>query len=347
MPAANWPAATAWPSATSWPSGTSWPSSSGFNGNFASLFTGVLQSVQSDLGLTYGGTPLATAGNTSTTVLTLSGTLGTVPVPIWAKATNTLSIGSGAQFSIYYDGTGTTAAMTGVTPTAGVGVALTGAGTGLTLTWGAGASVTNDSWKATCSALADQSGNAVHASQATPSAQPLVATGLNGVASLLFDGANQFLSYTLALPAPGTTPTFFWAVWRYMSVQATTRCFTGDTPGTGMLFYLPASASSPQLYNGSGVNAAAGPTAGAWGRAEALFSNSAGDYAKWGATKATGANAGNTVPSANRRIADANGANKLDMELLAFVTMNSLPGAPTLAAASAAATAKYGGSVAV
>ena len=321
----------------------------GFNGNFATLFTPgtVLQSVQTDLGLTYGGTPLATAGNTSTTVLTLSGTLTTVPVPIWAKATNTLAIGAGATFSVYYDGLGVTPAMTGVTPTAGVGVALTGAGTGLTLTWAAGTSVNNDSWKATCSALADQSGNVVNATQGVASAQPLVATGLNGVASLLFDGANQFLAYTLALPAPGTTPTFFWAVWRYMSVQAATRCFNGDTLGSGLLTYLPISASSPQQFNGSVANATAGPAAGNRGRAESYFSNSVGDYLKWGATKTTGANAGNTAPGANRRIADANGANRLDMDLLVFVTTNSLPSAAQLAALSAAVTAKYGATVTV
>ena len=181
-----------------------------FNGNFASLFTPgtVLQSVQTDLGLTYGGTPLATAGNTSTTVLTLSGTLATVPVPIWAKSTNSASIGAGATFNIYYDGLGVTPAMTGVAPTAGVGVALTGAGAGLTLTWAAGTSVNNDSWKATCSAWADQSSNLFHYTQAGVTAQPLVGLGLNGFPALLFDGVNDSLNNNaFTLPTPGTTPT--------------------------------------------------------------------------------------------------------------------------------------------
>lgn len=165
-----------------------------FNGNFASLFPGAFQVAQSDRGLTYGGTPLPAIGNTSTTVLTLTGSLASVPVPIWWKATNSAAIGSGATFDIFYDGAGIIPAMSGVTPTAGTPVALTGAATGLSTTWSAGNSANGGIWKATCAGLADQSGNGMHYTQPTASRQPVITSGLNGKCGLLFDGVDDYLT---------------------------------------------------------------------------------------------------------------------------------------------------------
>lgn len=313
---------------------------SGFSGNFASLFTSVnvLQSVQTDLGLTYGGTPLPTAGNISTTALTLTGALATVGVPIWAKSTNTLAIGAGAAFNIYYDGTGTTPAMVGVVPVAATPVPLTGAGNGLSLTWSAGTSVTNDTWKATCAALADQSAAAKHYSQAGATLQPLIATGLNGKPSLSFDGVNDVINSTLTLPAPGTTPTYLAGVWR-LNNFAGSAVLIGD-PSTNMLIGCGGASPQQALFNGSLTGVTAALPIGTFGANEALFSNSAADFLQVGSgAAATGATAGNAA-SGNRSI----GAN-IQVEIFSLIYLNALPSPAQRAAFRAAVTAWYGAAV--
>ncbi len=77
----------------------------------------LLLGMQTDVGLTYDTAVTATAGNTSTSVITLGGTLTSAMVPILVKATNSATVGSGATFDVSYDG-GSTFAMTGVTPAA-------------------------------------------------------------------------------------------------------------------------------------------------------------------------------------------------------------------------------------
>jgi hypothetical protein len=316
----------------------------GFNGNFASLFTPgtVLQSVQTDLGLTYGGTPLATAGNTSTTVLTLSGTLTTVPVPIWAKATNTLAIGAGATFSVYYDGLGVTPAMTGVTPTAGVGVALTGAATGLTLTWAAGTSVNNDSWKATCSALADQSGNGFHYTMAILSQQPLIAAGNNGFAQLSFDGVNDCLQSTGPnLPLPGTTPSCLLAVYAPLAFTAGINThFNAINNAVNACCVAVNSAAVLSSICGSTVNIAF--VAGTQARLRVDWSSSAGDILRLGATQTTG-NAGNSSDVTGRSIGcTLSGGRAAAMNLTQALYLNHIPSAGEMTAFESAVISKYG-----
>jgi hypothetical protein len=316
-----------------------------FNGDFASLFPGALQSLQSDRGLTYGGTPLPTTGNTSTTALTLTGSLATKPVPIWWKAENTLAIGAGASFSVYYDGLGVTPAMNGVTPVAATPVPLTGAASGLSATWSAGNSVLNDTWKATGSALADQTANALHYSQASATLQPIVALGLNGFASLLFDGVDDFLQSALDLPAPGTTPTFVWAVYRIISNATGNGAIIAST-SLGAAIYSPIGVRSTGQFNGTARNINAGSNGGAWVRTEALFSASAADYVRCGATlAAAGLSAGNSDPAAARFIAGGAGNTPHSVELLAAIHTPYLPSAAVLAAANAAIATQYGGSV--
>lgn len=310
----------------------------GFNGNFASLFTPgtVLQSVQTDLGLTYGGTPVATAGNTSTTVLTLTGTLGTVAVPIWAVSTNTLAIGAGAAFNIYYDGLGVTPAMTGVTPTAGVGVALTGAGTGLTMTWAAGTSVNANSWKACCSALADQSGNAKDQVSASLNLQPLIALGLNGMPALSFDGSNDRLSSALAI----SVPYFIISIFKVRVWAAGSHVYGDLTLDAQRLFMTGA---SPTIFQRNGVssNASNGATVGSWVRSYDSVTNAVTDYLKLGsAAKATGTAAGANAGTAFSLATQGGTFGAIDLS--ANIVLSSEPSAAQLAAFEAQVIAKYG-----
>ncbi len=268
---------------------------------FAAVFPTAYQILQFDLGLLYGSVPKPTAGNTATTIPSLSGVIAGVPVPIWIVATNSASIGSGATFAIYYDG-GVTPAMSGVTPTAGTPVALTGAGLGMSVTFTAGTSVTANSWKATCAGIVDQSGNNKDSLckdnvAGEIAAQPIVTVGLNGKPGLLFDGVANQLSSLLALPAPGTTP---WCggivVRRPTTAAANARMLSGVGDNGSLIFTGP---TDIRLYNGG----AFGPTGtglatNTWGAVDFKFSNSANDYIQCGSgPQVLGAGALNAVPT--------------------------------------------------
>lgn len=334
--AGNWPLAGAWPVAGAWPGGGNWPAgAAAFNGSWASLFPGAYQVVQADLGLTYGATPFATAGNTSTTVLTLSGALATTPVPILFKATNTLAIGAGATFNVYYDGLGVTPAMTAVTPSIGVPVALTGAATGLSSTWAAGASVTNDTWSATCAALADQTANGNNYSQATASKQSIIGLDASGNLELVF-ARTRSCSFTsaLAIAAPGTAKFSVWSVWRQDTWN------TNDVPfafsaGSG----VTQQGVTPQIgvFNGAASPSNGGAVLGSWIETEIEMQNTAADSVKLGLTTVTGV-VGN-LAVAGAQIATLAGGRFADMRLRALVYA---PGTPNWAAIRAAVPLKYG-----
>ena len=92
--------------------------------------------------------------------------------------------------------------MSGVPVAAGVPIALAGAATGLSVTPSAGTLVAPDVWRATCTAIADQTVNAKHFAQATATLQPLVAAGgLINKPSLSFALVNKMVS---ALVVPGS-----------------------------------------------------------------------------------------------------------------------------------------------
>lgn len=313
--------------------------SAGFSGNFADLFPGAYQVVQTDRGLTYSGTPLPTAANTSTTALTLTGTLATTPVPILVKAENTLAIGAGATFSISYDG-GATQAMTGVNPTAGVPVALTGAALGLLIAWSVGASVANDTWTATSAALADQSGNGKDFSQASAPKQLLLAPGLSGKATLVARGATGSSSFvsTLNLPVPGTTPYYTFAVFRQLSwtINAT---MWGRTSGLGETVFQTTATPALSSYSGTAI-ANGGAAINQWVIAELTRSNSAGDTHKFGSTTVTGSSGNNATTGLE--IGSATGIGYGNIEIACLV---HTPNLPNWAQVRSAVTSFYGASV--
>jgi len=315
-----------------------------FNGSFASLFPGAYQVLQSDRGLTYGGTPLAAAGNTSTTVLTLTGTLATAPVPIRVKATNTAAVGS-ATFDISLDG-GASFSSIGTPPTAGVPAPLTGAATGLSLTWSAGNSVINDTWNATAAASADQSGNAKDFTQANPAKQMVVTVGLNGKAALLWDGVDDVYNSALTMPA---NPVFDWKVWRKVTEPSGISLHCGGIAGLSHVLNCPGVATTLSTFASGGGNTV-NITLNQWMRTEAYFSNSASDYTKAGSgAPVSGTNAGAAATTAGYQIGNCvNVAGRFsNMELLIHALMPYLPSAGQLAAANAAVSTYYAGLVAI
>lgn len=199
----------------------------GFNGQFAALFPGAYQVVQTDLGLTYGGTMLA--AGTAPPVITLTGSLAGVPVPILVSETLAGILGTWQGSVSYNNGADVAQTFTSATT-----VPLNGKGTGLTLNIAAGASATGNTWTATCAGLADQSGNLKHYSQATASKQPVITVGLNGKAGILGDGVDDTLVSLLNMPAPATTPWSLLIVAKNAISGVNARCFSpssGNTPG--------------------------------------------------------------------------------------------------------------------
>jgi len=283
-----------------------------FSGNFAALFPGAYQAVQTNRGLTYGGALLANAGNTSTATMALTGTLATAPVPIWIKLT-----GTGTTGNIYYDGLGVTPAMSGVSVAATVPIALTGAASGLSITPSGGTLVTTDTWKATCAALADQSGNGKNFSQAGATAQLIITPGLgNGLVGLATNGATGRLLTSTNIPAaPGTTPWSMFAIFRQVSwtnsnlILYTAGAFQPQLVQSGV---------SPQVVANSGSSSAVngGAALGTWVIVEINAGNSASDYLKLGTTPVTGS-LGN-VGGGTGMVLGSIGASA-DVEFVAFV----------------------------
>lgn len=315
-------------------------SSASFSGAFASLFPGAYQVVQSDRGLTYGGTPAATAGNTSTTVVTLTGALATVPVPIRIECIVGGVIGDlSSEFSVSLDGGFSTSQIISL-PTAGVPVALTGAASGLSVTFSAGTCSLTDSWNATCSGLADQSGNGFHYAQASAALQPIITPGLNGKPGLQFNNTrNTFLSSPCVLPAPGTTPWLICSVFTMTAISNFGRIFTD---GTLMGLIANNTLASVLQYGPSGLGAAAPITLNSPVAMDTKFSNSAADYLTVGASAPLVTGPAGNAASALRMIGGNAGYANVDVYALIYVPLSVFN-----AAWRAVVPGFYGGTVAV
>jgi len=230
--------------------------------------------------------------------------------------------------------------MTGVTPTAGVSIALTGAGAGLNIAFTAGTSVSGNSWKATCAGIDDQAGNGNDATQFTLASQPIVTVGVNGKPGLLFDGADDIMPSVLQLPVPGTTPWCGAMVMRRPTTQAANDRLVNDNSDRGGL--LLTAATSIRLYNGGtfGPTATGLPT-NTWGAVDWMFSFSASDRIHTGSgAVASGTGAGNDAPS-NMNISGA--PTNVEVLMVMYAPASSFDPATF----RAAVTTTYGGSVAV
>ena len=312
-----------------------------FSGNFIDIFPGALQLVQTDLGLTYGGTMLASG--TTPPVLTLSGALVGKPVPIKFTVGVTGALGVWTWL-VSYDG-GSTIDEVGTSAAGPTPLRAGGPGNGLSVSMAAGNAASDNVWVATCAGLADQTAGAKHYSQAGATQQPVVTVGLGGNAGILADGVNDAMSSALALPAPGTTPTWVGMVFRQIT-WVTAKAIVGNAASAAHLIY--SNSASPNLRQ---FNATNGPLSSlplnTWEATEAAWTNSVADYFKRGSTAAvTGTNTANTA-SADRYIFGGSASAFMNVELLMLVYMASVPSAGVIAKWRAAVTSKYGGTVSV
>lgn len=308
--------------------------------NFHTELPGGYQVFQSDIGLLYGSTPRANAGNTSTAVIGLAGLPASgVLVPLWIKAANTANVGSGAAFNVYYDDAGVTPAMSGVVPSVGVPVALTGAGTGMFLNFLAGTSVTGNTWKATAATGTDISTNGFDYNAPTLAKQPLVTAGLNGCPGLLTSYLDAMTS-SCSLPAPGTTPWVGAHVWRRPNAVSSAAQLVGDS---SVLCRLLAWTVPPGVLLSSQDTSGpvgASPAQNTWCAVDYRYGHASTDYIKVGSVAASVGLAGPNVASPNRCFGSTEG---LEMLMTGYWPASVFDASVFRAAVAA----KYGVSVSV
>jgi hypothetical protein len=305
-----------------------------FDGNLAALFPGAYQVLQSDRGLQYGAVMRADAGNTSSVAFALTGATPAVPVPIWIRGV------TGTTANIYYDGLGITPAMSGVAVMDSVNIVLTGAGAGMAITPGVGSLVPGNTWRATCSQLADQSGNGNPATQLTPAQQPIVALGLNGKVELIGDGVDDLLNSPAFLPPVGA---MLYLVYRQLT-SASFKYLT-DGGGTGNRRAVFANFASTEAYNGLSLIGGTLPL-NTYGRTWAIY-NGAASSVKVGANPIASGDAGSNVSGPGRTIMCAgNETSHANMGLFALIW--APPGPTTIPDAALNSAGGYGiGAIAV
>lgn len=196
----------------------------------------------------------------------------------------------------------------------------------------------------------DLSGNGHNFAQGTAAKQPAYTAsgGPNGFPMINFDGTDDDLvSATPDLPAPGTTNSWFWFVFRQDSWTA------GDQPmssPTASSMILSQNTASPGLVAGNTTLSTLnnGAVVGSFVRGEMFFSNSTNDYLKLAATSVTGVNLGNLNPAAGYQLGrNPGGTVFADVTFLAFMICAGQPTTAEKNALTAAVTAKYGTSVLV
>lgn len=273
--------------------------------NFASLFASPYQSVQTDLGLTYGSILLATG--TTPPVITLSGSLITVPVPITVNCT--LLGARGTWTGTYsFDGGLTTTPFT-----SSATIPLTGAGSGLTLNIATGTAAVDNVWRATCSGLADQTTNGFNYSQAAASLQPIITVGLNGRPGLLFDGVDDFFQSSFT----SQSTMMAYLIVRQVGYGSFKYIVDGSSGNTMSIF---------QSNLGSGIIGCASATVltggqltiGSFGRIAVSF-NGASSSIKVGNTALTNGTSGVNASGTTRYLGKTAGGAPSNIELLALI----------------------------
>jgi hypothetical protein len=188
----------------------------------------------------------------------------------------------------------------------------------------------------------DFSGNTRHLSQATGGLQPPRTAGaLNGRAVVQFTA--HALGNAWLPPAPGTTPTFFYAVMRAVTLVNGNTLFSS---GGGRFKLSQSTANRHAIANTASGNLVTS-TANTWNRWRALFNNATTDYLRIGATTQSGTNTGNNAGSGGFFLGASSIAAALPaaLDVAALFAWAGEPSAPELAACDAWVTARYGGGV--
>jgi hypothetical protein len=208
---------------------------------------------------------------------------------------------------------------------------------------------------ATVLSWTDQSGNGFDGTSAAATNEPTfnATGGPNATPSVLFDGVDNYVANAvLNLPAPGTTPTFYWAVLRQVTWTANERLWGAGADSVTLTVFQPMPSGTPFI---SMINAAfpGGNPNGAlavntYKRLEVSFSNTAADYIKAGSTTITGGNTGNNDAAAGFVLgAAANLTTFGNIEVADFAIFDVLPSVLQKAQLDAYAGLRYGAAVLV
>lgn len=194
----------------------------------------------------------------------------------------------------------------------------------------------------TVSSWTDLSGNSRHAVQATAGKRPAYAAtdaAFGGKPSVTFDGVDDELVTTVPVPAPGTTPCYYFLV--FMTITWTNLARVCGAPVATHLVYM--NIGTPQLnqYNGAAVNANTNAAVGSARAVEAYFSNSTNDFLNVGSVASTGGNALNGS-STSWAMGSESGANFSNVAFAAALRTDGLPTASERAALKTWASLRYG-----
>lgn len=280
---------------------------------------------QTDFGLSLGGTPLA-SGTGPPPALTLTGSVAWNAPALRVEIQTTGADGVATyRYGVANDGaTSTWIEQNKVVPAGGGTYAAIGALAGLTFNWPAGSYTNDNVYQGTCSAWVCMKTAAV-ASQAVASKQPRILIDAGGRLFLRFDGVDDFLlEPVIDLTAPGTTPIF-----TYTALVRINWVLNGQPFSVGGLSLLCIT-SVPRMISQNGAFGQAVNTGAANGqlaRAFATWQNTTADTFQIGAQQKTGANTGNTNPSAGATIGGALlGANPVNCDIKAHTICTGIPG---------------------
>lgn len=198
----------------------------------------------------------------------------------------------------------------------------------------------------TASQLTDLSGAGLHYTAATTARPAITAAGLNGRATLLFNGTANLMTSTLNLPAPGTTPTFTWMVFRQRTNWVANASIIGGSGANTMRLRQVTASPILDLFNGNNGPDNAGAALNTWVRMRAQAQNTVADYLRLGSTLATGIALGNSA-SIGRQLGGQAGTQFAHLEFAELFYRTSEPSATQLTALDTYAQYYWGTGVTV
>jgi hypothetical protein len=192
----------------------------------------------------------------------------------------------------------------------------------------------------------DQSGNGNHLTQGTVANQPTPnasVAAFNNQPAFTFDGVNDDLTGAFAVPAPGTTPRYYWLV----CAQLTWTSNMGICGAGGSLvqsFFMQPSTPNVRAYNGVVSASNTNLPVGTARMCEISFSNSVADFLKVGSQNQTGVNLGNGS-AASWSVGSYTGSGWGNVQHADLLITTGVPSGAERALLAAYASTRYGAGV--